>query len=354
VPAPAEATPSWAEEVFILAAIRGEELPPGPVDGERLVGLADWHGVAPLVYKAVAKDDRGRHEAARDLLQRSARRVQRDNMLLLDRFSRLHGVLAEDGLDHLLLKGGALIPMVYASADDRPMADIDLLVRPGDWPRLRSVLKEAGGYDWPGRQLEERRLEYFHKLEISTCEVPASVFELHTGLEISGRRSLGTDACMERSVPVQFMGREIRRLCDEDMSFHLVIHAARHFSRPRLIWIYDLHLMAEAGLLAWEEMQEMARETRGRVAAHFTLSYLEKVFPGTVPQTTLAALRPGPLRRRLFAGYATEDPLLPTRDIWSARDRWFYAVALLDGPVAMARYLATHLYRRFVLGSAED
>jgi hypothetical protein len=354
VPAPVENRPALSEERFILAALRREDLPQEPVDGERLIRLADWHGVAPLVHTAVTAEQSGRHEAVRERLLQSARRVQRDNMLLLDRLVRLHDLLAEAGLDHLLLKGGALIPLAYESADLRPMADIDLLVRAGDWPRLRAVLGEAGRYDWPGRQQEERRLRYFHKLEISTCETPASVFELHTGLEISGRESLGTDACMERAVEVGFMGRTFRRLCDEDMSFHLVIHAARHFSRPRLIWIHDLHVLAEAGLLNWERLLELARETRSRVAAHFTLSYLEKVFPGTVPPATLAAFSPGPVRRRIFAAYKTQDPLLPTREIWSPRDRWFYAVALLDGPVTMARYLGTHLYRRFVLGAAEE
>jgi hypothetical protein len=234
------------------------------------------------------------------------------------------------------------------------MADIDLLVRAGDWQRLRTVLGEAGGYDWPGRQQEDQRLRYFRKLEISTSETPASVFELHTDLEISGRRSLGTDACLQRAVPVEFLGRTFRRLCDDDLAFHLVIHSARHFSRPRLIWIYDLHLLADAGLLHWPQLRKVAMGTGSRIAAYFTLAYLEKVFPGTVPPEALSAFRPGPIRRRIFAAYQTPDPLLPTCDVWSPGRRWFFAIALLDGPLAMARFLATHLYRRFVPGAVEN
>jgi hypothetical protein len=155
-------------------------------------------------------------------------------------------------------------------------------------------------------------------------------------------------------VPVDFLGRTFMRLCDADLAFHLVIHAARHFSRPRLIWIYDLRLLAAAGLLDWSRLREAATGTSSRVAAFFTLAYLEKVFPGTVPHAELEALDPGPVRRRIFAAYETPDPLLPTRDVWSPGQRWFFAVALLDEPMAMIRFLAPHLYRRFVLGAADD
>ncbi len=345
----AAAAGGFGEERFVLAALRGQEprLQPG-LSVERILALCDWHGVAPLLARALPPLRGEREERLAGGLAARRRRTAVDNLRLLSRLPALAGEIEAAGAPFALLKGAGLIPLVYAGAEERPLTDVDLLVRREDWPRVRERLVRSGRYLLPSPEREGLYTRYHQKVEIAAAEDPACQFELHWNIEIEGRTATDAGRLLERAVPVILDGRTYRRLGDADQALHLAVHAAHHATGPRLIWIHDLHRLARAGHLPWEELDTRARKDQVRMAAWYALAYLEKVHPGTVPPELLAPPA-GPLRRWLLSRVATRDPILPTRDLERPPWRWLASLLLLDTPGRMGRFLAGHARRKLLL-----
>src|SRR3989454_3864660 len=64
--------------------------------------------------------------------------------------------LAARGIEALLLKGAGLAYTAYASFADRPMGDIDVLVRPEQAEEAWSLFR-AQGWTWPSAQWPRER-----------------------------------------------------------------------------------------------------------------------------------------------------------------------------------------------------
>jgi hypothetical protein len=285
-------------------------------------------------------------EAVREGLSERVRQTRRDNLVLLDQLRRLGDELDAAGIEFALLKGAAVLPFLYDGPHERPLADVDLLVRAGDWPVVRSHLERCGRYELPLPHQERLRLDSHRKTEVATRQQPRCVFEFHVDIDIRGRAKFEVDALLDRAVPVSLEGRMYRRLADPDLALHLVLHTAQHASTPRLIWIHDLARLAASGRIDWGRLRDDGMQARSGACLYFALTYLEKVYPGTVAETLLDELSRGWLRRRIFRAYATPNPIQPTTDLWTGMQRYVIALALLDSPGRMIRFLVSHGYRK--------
>jgi putative nucleotidyltransferase-like protein len=343
----------YAEERFLLAALRRRDPPPTPeLSARRLLELCDWHGVGPLLARALEGRDLPPplEQDLRPGLRQRLRRTGLENALLLDRFARFGELLEGAGVDFVLLKGASLIPLVYGGAEERPLADVDLLIRRQDWPRVREAAAASRRYRLPSPERERICLRYLYATELETDEASGSHFELHWNLELGERTALRPEDLIARSVPVSLDGREYRRLGDLDLALHLALHAAHHFFAPRLIWMHDLARLAESGRIDWPRLAAAAAQCQARAALGYTLWYLEKAYPGTVPpRADLPRTPPGRIRRGLFARASTPNPLLPTRDLMPLPGRWLYSLLLIDRPADMARLSMAQAWRKLFL-----
>jgi len=110
---------------------------------DTLAPAAERHGVAPLVYKQLKRAAAIPGPQSRQL-QALCVRHRRANQT---RFAVLERLLAEfrtRDIPVALLKGAALAHQLYDDSAERPMRDLDILVRATDLPRAAAALRSDG------------------------------------------------------------------------------------------------------------------------------------------------------------------------------------------------------------------
>ncbi len=281
-------------ERLIEAALRGEAVrwPASPPPGldTAVIDSADDHGVAPLLatVPSVASwpppvrssfTSAHRFEAACEIARREA----------------LVGVLtqfARAGIRSLLLKGAQLAYTHYRRPWLRPRLDTDLLVAPGDRSRANEVLQTMGyrpGTHFGGELVTHQRL-----LERDTPNAWIDVLDLHW--KIANPHVFADALTFEEldrdAVPIAGLGPNARGLSDVHAFVLACIHrVAHHRNSERLIWLYDIHLLARGmGAERRAQAAELATATRLRSVCESGLATALARFPAPVQDGWLAPL----------------------------------------------------------------
>lgn len=134
-----------------------------------------------------------------------------------------------------------------------------------------------------------------------------------------------------------------------DLILHQALHHSYHYFEPKLIWIYDLALLHQAGPPAGEVVE---RAGRWGMATTFALSVLqvEKAFPGAAHPELLAFARRSRRARAIRALWGARGPVALIAG-WDQRWRQLLlAAALLDRPGAAFAATASWLRRTIRYG----
>jgi hypothetical protein len=124
---PTRTAPDWSEFEWIVAR-----------------AVAAMHGVSPLLSRTLHwGGPAGWAEFLEEQRTHTAKRHVRIDGVL----QRMDQRAREAGIAAVALKGAALHAMNLYAAGDRPMADIDLLVRPADAERAAGMLESLGYYE---------------------------------------------------------------------------------------------------------------------------------------------------------------------------------------------------------------
>lgn len=264
-------------------------------------------------------------------------------------------VFASARLDLLVLKGAALSETIYPRPSLRRYGDLDVLVRPTDIGRARTLLETLGytvdPHQWEvlagGRDCQANFFKY--------AERGAVVVELHTDLINNdlffGQIRVDRAGLWTRAHPARLAGEEARVLGPEDQLLHLCLHLAGHyFAAPQSL--RDIAQVCGAQRIDWPLFVTIAQGSRAATACFCGL-FAAGLLGADVPPTVLDALAPRAMRRRLegltaervsdIAGTRTEHLRFPL--LW----------LLLDGPAGRFKalrgivfpsvpWLVTHYY----------
>ncbi|HEX2252192.1 MAG TPA: nucleotidyltransferase family protein, partial [Thermoanaerobaculia bacterium] len=135
------------------AALAGEPLAPADLDGvdpARLLAEAHRHECAPLLWSGLAPDGLAGPAAERlPAAERDALRLAYHsnglrNQVVRERLEALLAELARRGVAGMPLKGVVLAFAGYPVPDQRPLGDLDLLVREADYPAVAEALAAHG------------------------------------------------------------------------------------------------------------------------------------------------------------------------------------------------------------------
>lgn len=241
------------EEEVLLLAMRGDPDPlegermrrllAGDIDVQRLLTLAAWHGLAPLLHRRLESwaPDAAEPEL-REGLRRRAREAARRSLVLTARLLEAIEAFRAEDIDVLAFKGPTLALEAYGDLALREYADIDLLVRPADVGRASAVLvglsfesrASVGGAPGgaPDRAEIGRECQRTFLRRGGTEQI-----ELHW--EFFPRRlavDLDPGAALDRRRTVSIGGRPVPTLAREDLLLHLAVHGGKHLW-ARLEWI---------------------------------------------------------------------------------------------------------------------
>jgi hypothetical protein len=291
-----------------LAAVLRGELPPWPAEAEAfaegLWPVAEREGVIPLLHQRLREARpappsawwgrlaaRARGEAASDMLREEALRQALD-------------ALAAAAIPVLVMKGSALAYSHYPSPSLRPRCDSDLLLPDRHQAgRAWEVLRALGYRRAAGVSGELAATQF-------SCALPVAggkggfALDIHWQLNNQQRfaRAFRFDELAAAAIPVAPLGPHARALAPPHALLLAALHRIGHAhegSADRLIWLYDIHLLA-AGLdsAQWDELATLAA---ARGLAKVLLDGLRRsaeLFATPLPEESIA---------RMGAAAATED-----------------------------------------------
>jgi hypothetical protein len=216
--------------------------------------LAEQHGVGPLLYRHLRAAGVEIPEGVQRQLQAVYIRHRRANEARLQALVEILDAFGAAGIESLVLKGPALMFLVYESAALRPISDLDILVPASAAIRAQHLLRGLGFRVPAG----DRTLR--HHLPAATKSVDGVGIQVEVHRDALARdHAASITLAAEREPLLQFdlHGRAVSALGMHEMLWHVSEHLVGSLPRPlRLIWIADAIGFAERfeDRLDWERI----------------------------------------------------------------------------------------------------
>ncbi len=296
-----------------------------------VVEHARAHGIAPLVDAAVRAVVQGRHQ--NELAAALGREAVLSEVVWALRGRELGRVLdrlADRRVEPILIKGVALAHSRYPRAMLRPSFDIDLFV---DESRVPDVCRafESLGYR-RARQVSGDMVMPQLDYERQDPGGVRHVYDVHWKLSTpqAFRHVLTYDELAAESAPIPDLGRRARGAGNVHALLIACVHrVAHHADDRRLIWLYDVHLLAGALTAGgWRRLVELASAkgmsgvcANGLAAAQ---EWLHTSLPeGILDELERVSLAACELSRRFLDGQSKLGVLVSDlRHVPTWRDRW--------------------------------
>lgn len=285
--APAWDRPGWDPQA-ILEACRAEEISALLYHHLRNAGRwASWPGA---LRRALEQDAHA--AAARELL------IQRELIRVLN-------ALGTSGIRPLLFKGTALAYSSYPTPSLRARSDTDLFIRQADVAAVQEALLPLG-YT-PSLLCDGELL--FRQFELARDDDfgVSHALDFHWGISTQAAFGgvLGYEEIVSRAVPVPALGPHALMPRTVDALLLALMHPAMHHRNEwRLLWGYDVHLLA--GVLDRDGVTELARQAVAkRIAAVCAqgLRIAQDWFGAAIPQGVVDQLAAVPWTEQPTAAY---------------------------------------------------
>lgn len=225
---------------------------------------------------------------------RARERAGVNNRALFDAGRGLLRILAEAGIDTLVLKGGALATRLYREAGLRPMSDLDVLVPTDRAEMAIETLRLAG---WrPRVAITPAFIRMQHGADLFT-EGSSLKCDLHWHAYGDCCQPDADIDLWAASVPLDFEGVPSRALGPADQLLHVCAHGSRRTRYPQFQWVADSLLLLRDIGTDWARFIAEAGRRRFVLRAGTMLAYLRKTFGAPVPAEVLGRLEALPVSR---------------------------------------------------------
>ena len=227
--------------------------------------------------------------------------------------------LQRANIDFLLLKGAALDTLLFDHPGMRPMADVDLLIRPEDVGRADALLRELGCT--PGADLlnDDFYPRFYYEREYFTPDCPPVKIDLHVRpfRPLRYARTVPDDALWEDPLSVRIGSCDVAIPNPTHMLIHLAVHAACH-GLIGLKWLYDIKRWLDCfgDRIDLKDLAGKCRRWQLTLPVRRTLEAVADLFgpPSTVHRQALHAVcRPTSWRDRLLLAQCPHDYDRPVR-----------------------------------------
>jgi len=223
-----------------------------PLDWNKLLSLAEHHGLVPSLFQSLAGFSHlvpaQNFAALRLRCQQNACRA----LWFTQELDRILDRMQCAGIEVLAHKGPALASLLYGDVAQRQFNDLDLLVRTRDAKAAKAILASLGYQrDTDFNSAEERALLNSGYEQVFHSPHGKNLLELQWRIL---PRFYAVDFDMEklfaRSKEVQLADRSCRMLSPEDLLLALCVHAAKH-GWTQLSWLRDITQLVRNRGLDW-------------------------------------------------------------------------------------------------------
>lgn len=340
-------------ETFLCAFLRGER-PVWPAGQDELfietfLERANYHGVLALVHDRLQREPDATCgwpdavlRACRESALAQAMWELRHRTVLREVFSRLAAV----GVQAVVFKGTALAYTLYPEGILRSRADTDLIIPPQTQFLVADTLVALGFERETGMSGESvsyqagfTRTESAgdtHSLDvhwrINNSEFLSRLFSHEELLgEAQPLSELGPDAWAASPVHALLLAC-MHRATHRHNPYY--VDGAAYYGGDRLIWLYDIHLLA--GIFTLAQWQESVRLAEQKALSSVCLDGLERArisFHTTIPESVLSAL----------GGHGEDEAVARYLEGGAWRQQWMDFRAI-QGGASKFRFLAETLF----------
>jgi Uncharacterised nucleotidyltransferase len=238
-------------------------------------------------------------------------------------------ILAQQQIEAVLLKGAGLAYTAYSSFADRPMGDIDVLVRPQHAERAWSLLQQRG---WTPPPMAGDSARYAGHHHLPPLFRDSGRFRLEIHDELLPRDHpfrFSTDALWLRAHRVTVNGRVITVPNPMHQLWHVCVHFVWSHEMQWGSWrtLRDSAAIIQLGGFDWTEFVGFARATRATTCCYWTLRLTRRLTRAAVPDDVLASLRPpypefiiDRLERHFVSSLFPSEDRCPS--VWLTRRLW--------------------------------
>jgi hypothetical protein len=262
-----------------------------------LADLARYHRVAGLVYRSL--QEAGCQGGPVVTLRAGYHNAAASHLVVSSELGTVAQLLGDLPYPWLVVKGPALAELAYGDVGLRQYGDLDLLTSTAGFGPALEAIEHAGGKlleaNWPLMR-RMRRGEVMLRLP------HGGLGDLHWDLVCDSsqraRFAVQTDELLERGVPAQLSGVDVRILEPSDQVLHLCLHGAMSGGH-HLVWLKDIERAVASSPPDWDELVGRARRYRLGLVCALMLLRARDVTGAEVPPAVIEALAPG----RLLPGW---------------------------------------------------
>lgn len=242
----------------------------GGLDWASLLTEGRRLGVVPLLHRHLSGGEE-RLFVPPDILatlEKGYRTQGMRSLRMLGALLKILGVMGEEGIPVIPLKGAYLATQLYPDMALRPMSDLDLLFRPEDALRARDLIL-CLGYRAPVTEFcftaVHERVRARTRLHLPRITNGVVGVEVHTRIfDENPSRTFSPESVWQESRECAMGGASFRRLCIEHQLLHLCTHLDKHISsgNAALYWFCDIHetLKRHQHTIDWDKLSDAAEE----------------------------------------------------------------------------------------------
>lgn len=245
-----------------------------------LLAAAEYHAVSGFAFKAL-QGQGGVPEPVLAELRRRYDRALQHHLKVTWELRNLVPVMERSGAKWAVVKGPALVELIYRDAGLRSYADIDVVVEPGAFDRVLAALDEAGmqPLDRNWRVIRRSMLGELHLM------LPGGTpLDLHWHMVnmYRGRIRISTDDLVSRATRVQLGATAAPTLDATDAVLHLALHGTLS-GGDRLLWMKDVASSAAARPPDWDDLVRRAISWHIQAPVGFMLMRTRHTLNAPVP-----------------------------------------------------------------------
>ncbi len=246
--------------------------------------------MVPLLYRNL--HDLGVRDPLMQRFKGIYRKTWYQNQLLVGGLLRILEVFRSAEIEVMTLKGIALILHHYKEVGLRPMADIDLLVRPADTKRAIEVLAGLGycPTDRPIDGFGDAFIASVNAYNFAIADGPHVDLHWHVFLDNLAPDADGPFWVGREQIRVQ--GVEVGVMSPTDLLFHVCVHGASWNITPPFRWVADAVtiLRNSPSGIDWDRLTWHAARLQLVLPLKQTLGYLEGLLETELPEQAVRKL----------------------------------------------------------------
>ncbi|MEZ4590317.1 MAG: nucleotidyltransferase family protein [Chloroflexota bacterium] len=267
-----------------------------PAEWEAALWVVYWQNALPWLANRVAESGLVLPEEVNGRLQAINHASRERTKRMLDACVEILAAFKQAGIETVLLKGAVLAPLIYPEPFQRPLADLDLLIRPKDVAASRDIMLNQLGYRYYSRSAEdevylrgERKENIWAPDNVHPVEVHFTLREEYAGIgyelaEVMWRESGERPYWQDTTALIPNPAALLLHVCAHTSSDWII-------QRGRLMHIDDIRQLCAAMQPAdWQTFERLVQPSTARFV-YPALAFVGKYTQLAIPANTLKSLR---------------------------------------------------------------